>query len=66
MKKICTQCKIEKSYDEFYNQADGPGGCKTACKNCTKKYNESRKKEISDYNKKYWKRIMELKNAAVA
>jgi hypothetical protein len=38
--KICTQCEIEKSLDEFYNQKFGKYGKKAECKRCTKKYRD--------------------------
>ena len=34
--KICSKCKIEKNFCEFYYQSKSKDGKKSSCKECTK------------------------------
>lgn len=44
MKRICTQCNVEKELTEFYKNKEGKHGHLAACKECTKaKTRETRK-----------------------
>ena len=55
--KICTKCKIEKSFDEFPSSKQHKDGKSSWCKECDrikgKKYREEHKEEYKIYNKKY-------------
>lgn len=35
--KTCTRCKLTKPIEEFYKQVQGIYGCKSECKECSKK-----------------------------
>jgi len=48
--KICSNCKIEKSFDQF-NKGQDKFGLQYWCKNCRKQYRLAHKAEI----KQYWK-----------
>lgn len=70
--KICKECKILKELEEFSKNSQTKDGLKAECKSCTKyhyqvfrkdkikKYNEGKKRERKEYNKKYYN---ENKNA---
>lgn len=47
--KICTKCKVEKEFSNFYKQKSQKDGYNVWCKNCCKYYAESKK----DYQKQY-------------
>ena len=51
--KICTNCYIEKSLDEFHNSKKGKFGKVSKCKSCVILYQSERKKLKRDYDKKY-------------
>lgn len=40
--KICTKCREEQSYSEFYKNAHSPDGLHSWCKGCFKSYNEGK------------------------
>ena len=56
--KICTKCKIEKSFDEFPSSKQHKDGKSSWCKECDrikgKKYRVEHKEERKIYNKKYY------------
>lgn len=39
--KICTQCKLEKSLEQFFKNASRKDGYDSQCKDCAKKYAQS-------------------------
>ena len=55
--KICSCCKIEKSYDEYHKSKNDKDGYKTACKVCRNKkqddYRQNNKDKINEYMKNY-------------
>ena len=48
-KKVCSSCKQEKDFDEFYNSKYGKYGLTNQCKQCMTSYRNSNK----EYNRKY-------------
>ena len=54
MKKICTKCKKEKKYSDFYKDKNKKSGLTSACKICRKIYKQTKK--YKEYAKKYEKR----------
>ena len=61
--KVCTKCKVEKDFDEFYKNARLKDGLKSQCKDCDRKYHEKNKERIAkrkkEYNQKNREKVME-------
>lgn len=57
MEKDCTKCGVSKSLDKFRKHKNGKFGRNSECKECQaireKKYKDSHKKQISEYNIKW-------------
>ena len=57
MKKDCTKCGVSQSLDKFGKHKNGKFGRNSECKKCQaireKKYKDSHKKQISEYNLKW-------------
>ena len=51
--RICTKCKIYKTWDNFTTQKDGYNDKCSYCKSCYKQYNSGRLKEKSEYDSEY-------------
>ena len=47
--KLCSKCKIEKSYDDFYKSSQTKDGYKCYCKACIKIDNQSREHLYKEY-----------------
>ena len=51
--KICTKCKIEKDFSDFYKDKKGKNGLQAQCKECAElqktEYRQTHKKERSEY-----------------
>ena len=60
--KICTKCNINKNLIEFYVDKKQSSGYRPSCKECEKKYRDSRKSIRSEYDKKYYKENKEIKD----
>ena len=45
MRKVCTNCKIEKDVKSFYKKKNGKLGCHSECKICLKEKNKNYRKE---------------------
>ena len=54
MNKICKQCKIEKSLDDFYKHKKMSDGHLNVCKSCKLDYQKSRPKRDPQYIKDYY------------
>lgn len=58
MKKICTNCKVNKSLKEFHRDTTKEDGRRSQCKNChsiyKKVYRVKNKQRILDRDKKYY------------
>jgi hypothetical protein len=52
-KKICNKCGIEKDIDEFHNSNKGKFGKVSKCKICVKHYQNERKDQRKEYDRKY-------------
>ena len=61
MKKVCTECGVEKSYNEFGKHAGRKDGKQSYCKSCDavrkRKYRANNKEKIKEYLKSNSKRI---------
>jgi 5-methylcytosine-specific restriction endonuclease McrA len=44
--KICSACKQEKSFDDFYKLSSSPTGLQSRCKACAKKHYEENKEYL--------------------
>jgi len=55
MVKVCTKCKIEKSYSEFNKEKKAKNGLRSKCKSCRKKYRQENKEHIKKWHTKYYK-----------
>ena len=55
MVKVCTKCKIEKSYSEFNKEKKAKNGLRSKCKSCRKKYRQENKEHIKKWQTKYYK-----------
>lgn len=53
--KVCGKCKVEKPYDEFYNNSSRKDGKSSHCKFCQKKYYEKNATTIRLQHKEYRK-----------
>ena len=57
MTKICSKCKIEKPFDEFWKKKDTKDGLQTICRDCqtayNKIYNQENAEAIAARNKIY-------------
>jgi hypothetical protein len=53
--KVCTKCKIEKSFDNFSKDSNGKFGLKSSCKCCLKKYRIDNQDKIRKQQKEYRK-----------
>ena len=57
MTKICSKCKAEKPFDDFYREATRKDGRKTVCKSCSdaghSKYIENNREAIKESRRKY-------------
>jgi hypothetical protein len=55
--KVCSKCKVEKEFIEFYKHKKGKNGLHPSCKNCCKQYNKQyeldNKENRKEYNKQY-------------
>jgi hypothetical protein len=64
--KVCSKCKIEKSYDEFYNDKKTKSGKKSYCKKCTlknlKNWKEENNQKIKEQKKRYYYKNTEKVN----
>lgn len=50
--KICSKCKVEKDFTEFYIRKNRPSGYQSACKDCNSRAKtSSKKKRIEDFIK---------------
>ena len=66
--KICSKCKIEKSFDEFYKNKNAPDGHRYWCVPCTNSSNDGwyannkikRKKSLQEWRNKNPELIREL------
>lgn len=60
MKKICSECGTEKSFDEFPKRPKGKHGVGGVCKECkyayTRKWLESRPEKAKEYGRQYYQR----------
>ena len=57
MVKVCTQCKVEKYFNEFYKERQGKNGLRSKCKFCMKKNkNQWRKDNKEKSNEQIRKR----------
>ena len=61
--KVCSVCKVEKDFGEFYKNARRKDGLKSQCKDCEKKYLQKNKERIAkqknEYNQKNKEKILE-------
>lgn len=53
MLKICTKCNKEKNINEFHKKSNSKDGYRSNCRECSSKYNKSRKEKSKEYNKIY-------------
>ena len=53
MRKVCTQCNVEKEVTEFHKQKGGKYGVRGDCKACLKKYYENNREKVKKYKKEY-------------
>lgn len=63
MFKVCTQCKKEKSLDEFYKHKTHKDGRRSECKECSKKIYQENIKYHKEYRKEYHKKNSKIINA---
>ena len=59
MVKVCTKCKLEKSYSEFGKDKKAKDGLNYNCKSCLKEYTQANKEYYKEYyqaNKEYRKK----------
>lgn len=59
--KICTKCKIEKSFDNFSKDSNGKFGFKSSCKFCISQYQKNNKERIHRQQKEYRKNSVHIK-----
>ena len=61
MKKICSKCKEEKSFDDFNKQKNGKFGLQSYCRDCAilarKKYQKKNKEKLKEYKKNTKRKI---------
>ena len=56
-KKRCGKCKSYKDISVYFGKSKSTwDGLRPTCKECLKEDNKSKKKERSEYNKKYWEK----------
>lgn len=53
MGKVCSKCKIEKDFCDFYKDKNKKDGLDIWCKECRKDYDKSRSEQRKEYIKKY-------------
>ncbi|MBI2449695.1 hypothetical protein HYV49_05355 [Candidatus Pacearchaeota archaeon] len=51
--KICSKCKIEKNFSEFYKNKNKKDGLRSQCKDCQKQYHKEHREEKKEYMKQY-------------
>jgi hypothetical protein len=49
--KICTNCKIEKDFSEFYETLKGSGKYKALCRECDRNYQNERNRKKAELKK---------------
>lgn len=51
--KICSKCKVEKTFDMFSKRTTSKDGYRSQCKQCEKEYQQINKNKIKEYQKLY-------------
>lgn len=59
--KCCGRCKNFKNFDKFNYCKNTWDNMRNTCKDCLKQERNSKKEQMSEYNKKYWQKTKEHK-----
>lgn len=57
--KVCTKCKEEKSFEEFYKDKQKKDGLCCSCKTCIKEFRQQNEDDIRKQSKKYYQKNYE-------
>lgn len=59
--KICTKCKTQKLFSEFYKKKNGKFGLRATCKGCELEYRLAHREEMRAYSKEHHLRTRDIK-----
>ena len=59
--KICSKCKTEKPFSEFYKDKGEENGITSQCKHCYLRYQNEHVEQKSNYDKQYYKKHIKQK-----